>query len=71
MSRSLSKTDCAGNTKANSVAQDLSFLESARPKILSADRFFTDRAASAHSRSLGPRTGCLRYAVASAKLLIE
>src|SRR5262245_1119818 len=70
LSSSRSNTDPAGDTRANRVAQDLSFRSSGGPKTSDADRPSTPSAASAHSTRRGPRTGWLRYARASARLLI-
>ena len=64
-------TDPAGDTTANRVAQDLSFMSSGEPKISCADRPSTPSTASAHSANRGPRTGWRRYASASSRLLIE
>src|SRR5262249_38540832 len=68
---SRSNTDSPGETNANRVAQDLSFLTSGEPKISTAERPSTPRTASVHSLKRGPRTGWARYALASAMLLIE
>ena len=59
------------NEQANRVAHDLSFRSSGEPNTSVADRPSMETTASAHERSLGPRTGCARYALASARLLIE
>src|SRR3954447_16731340 len=57
LSSSRWNTDPAGDTHANKVAQDFSFFSSVEPKISFAEWPSTLAAASAHSRSLGPRTG--------------
>ena len=62
--------DPAGDTAANNVAHDRSFTSSGEPNTSDADRPSTARAASQHSTSRGPRTGCRRYSIASAALLI-
>src|SRR3954466_1535228 len=68
---SRSNTEPGGDTHANRVAQDFSFISSGEPKISYADRPSTPRTASQHSRSRGPRMGCLKNVSASAMLLIE
>ena len=57
----------SGAALANSVIEERNFISSTGPKICRAVRPSTLNVRAAHSRSLGPRTGCDRNAEASSR----
>ena len=68
-SSNCSNREPAGETLANSVADDRSFMSSGEPNTSNADRPSMPIAARAHSNSRGPRMGCRKYASASCDAL--